>query len=98
MPASTLHAQEPINLAGIGASERRCERVSLETTHHRIAGTICLGPGYRSRLSDLLNAPERRFLALVDVVVEPLEGGQEVHHEFMAVARDHVICVVPTDG
>jgi hypothetical protein len=95
MSASTLQAQEPINLSGIGESDRRSERVSLETTRHRIAGTLNLAPGYRSRLSDLLNAPERRFLALIDVVVEPLEGGSEVHHPFMAVARDHVICAVP---
>ena len=51
--------------------DQRHERVLLETTSHRIAGTLTLArDGYRSRVSDLLNAPERDFISLTNCVVE----------------------------
>jgi hypothetical protein len=77
--------------------QHRYERISIETPRQRITGTATLAAdGYRSRLSDLLNAPERDFIALVDVIVEPLAGdGENVAvHDFIAVHRQHVVFVV----
>jgi hypothetical protein len=57
--------------------QQRRERVELETTRHRVVGSLTLAAnGFRSRVSDLLNASEREFLALTDVVLEPLDGGR----------------------
>ena len=51
--------------------QTRQERVYLETGRHRIAGTLTLArDGYRSRVSDVLNASERDFISLTDVTVE----------------------------
>jgi hypothetical protein len=77
-----------------GAEERR-ERIRLETPRHRIEGTILLAAdGYRSRVSDVLNASERDFLTLTDATLQPLDGGPVERHEFLAVARAHVVYVV----
>ncbi len=74
--------------------ERR-ERIRLETPRHRIEGLIVLAAdGYRSRVSDVLNASERDFLTLTDATLEPLDGGAVERHEFVAVARAHVVYVV----
>lgn len=77
--------------------QHRYERISIDTPRHRIVGTATLASdGYRSRLSDLLNAPERDFIALKDATVTALDGDQEVaHHAFIAVHRQHVVFAVP---
>ncbi len=55
--------------------EQRDERVVVETDRHRITGFLRLpADGYRSRLTDYLNAAERLFLALTDVEVTILDG------------------------
>lgn len=75
--------------------ELRRERIRLETTRHRIEGDLTLArDGYRSRVSDVLNAAERDFLTLTDVEIEPLDGGSIEHHPFLAVARRHIVFVV----
>ena len=73
--------------------QHRFERISIQTPRHRIVGVATLASdGYRSRLSDLLNAPEREFIALTDATVELLDGDSEVvHHDFIAVHRQHVV-------
>jgi hypothetical protein len=72
--------------------EKREERIRLETERYRITGTMTFpAGGYRSRLSDSLNAPEREFISLTDVTVEPLGGGQAERHEFVVVGRRHVV-------
>ena len=77
-----------------GENERR-ERIRLETPRHRIEGLIVLATdGYRSRVSDVLNASEREFLTLTDATLQPLDGGTVERHEFLAVARAHVVYVV----
>lgn len=87
-------------LAGSGAEEypvqHRYERISIDTTRHRIVGVATLASdGYRSRLSDLLNAPERSFIALIDATVELLDDDAGVmHHAFIAVHRQHVVFAV----
>ncbi len=75
--------------------EHRQERIRLETSRHRIEGTLTLArDGYRSRASDVLNASERDFLTLTDVSVEPLDGGPAEDHAFLAVARRHIVFAV----
>jgi hypothetical protein len=79
----------------IHGAEDRCERIRLETPRHRIEGTILLAAdGYRSRVSDVLNASERDFLTLTDATLQPLDGGAVERHDFLAVARAHIVYVV----
>ncbi len=75
--------------------EHRQERIRLETSRHRIEGYITLArDGYRSRVSDVLNASERDFLTLTEATVAPLEGGPVELHAFLAVARWHIVFAV----
>jgi hypothetical protein len=76
--------------------QHRYERISIDTPRHRIVGVATLASdGYRSRLSDLLNAPEREFIALTDATVELLDADSEVmQHDFIAVHRQHVVFAV----
>lgn len=76
--------------------QHRYERISIDTPRHRIVGVATLAAdGYRSRLSDLLNAPEREFIALTDATVELLGSDHEaIHHDFIAVHRHHVVFAV----
>jgi hypothetical protein len=76
--------------------QHRHERISLQTPRHRIVGVATLASdGYLSRLSDLLNAPEREFIALSDATVHELDGGgTPAHHDFIAVHRAHVVFAV----
>jgi hypothetical protein len=80
--------------------EYRQERVRIETDRHRITGALTLArDGYRSRISDLINASERDFLALTDVTVEEHGGnGGPEHHDFLTVSRRHIVFAVPVDG
>jgi hypothetical protein len=81
-----------------GTEERR-ERIRVETTRHRIDGLLMLArDGYRSRVSDMLNASERDFLTLTDVTLQPLDGGPSERHAFMAIARAHIVYVVASDA
>jgi hypothetical protein len=75
--------------------EHRQERIRLETARHRIEGLLTLArDGYRSRVSDVLNASERDFLTLTDATVEPLDGGAPEDHPFLAIARCHIVFAV----
>lgn len=76
--------------------QHRQERITFETTRHRITGTATLArDGYRSRISDLLNASEREFISLTDAVVEPLDrDGEITEHAYIAVHRRHVVFAV----
>jgi hypothetical protein len=74
----------------------RNERISIDTPRHRIIGNVTLAAdGYRSRLSDLLNAPERDFIALSAAIVQELDGDCAIQrHDFIAVHRQHVVFAV----
>jgi hypothetical protein len=74
----------------------RHERISIDTPRHRIIGNVTLAAdGYRSRLSDLLNAPERDFIALSAAIVQELNGdGAIQRHDVIAVHRQHVVFAV----
>jgi hypothetical protein len=77
--------------------QTRQERVYFETPRHRIAGTLTLArDGYRSRVSDVLNATERDFISLTDVTVELVgHEGPGTHHDFLAVSRQHIVIAIP---
>jgi hypothetical protein len=75
--------------------DHRQERIRIETERHRIEGSLTLArDGYRSRVSDVLNASERDFLTLTDVTVEPLAGGPVELHPFLTLARRHIVFAV----
>jgi hypothetical protein len=80
---------------GEPAMEHRKERIRIETERHRIEGILTLArDGYRSRVSDVLNASERDFLTLTDVTVAPLEGGPIELHSYLTLARRHIVFAV----
>jgi len=78
--------------------DHRRERIRIETERHRIEGVLTLArDGYRSRVSDVLNASERDFITLTDVTVAPLEGGPTELHEYLSLARRHIVFAVATE-
>jgi hypothetical protein len=80
---------------GEPGTEYRKERIRIETERHRIEGVLTLArDGYRSRVSDVLNASERDFLTLTDVTVAPLEGGPIELHAYLTLARRHIVFAV----
>ncbi len=75
--------------------EHRQERIRVETERHRIEGVLTLArDGYRSRVSDVLNASERDFITLTDVTVAPFEGGPIELHPYLTLARRHIVFAV----
>jgi hypothetical protein len=80
--------------------DHREERVFIETNRHRITGTVRLPrDGYRSRMTDYLNALDRGFLALTDVEVTPLDGsGQPTREPFLAIGISHIVLAGQVDG
>jgi hypothetical protein len=76
--------------------DQRQERLLIETDRHRIRGQVTLArDGFRSRISDMLNAAERDFIALTDVTIEPLDGGPKLTCEFLALARTKIVFAMP---
>jgi hypothetical protein len=77
---------------------QRRDRVRIETERLRIEGILTLAQdGYRSRVSDVLNAAERDFITLTDVTVSPLEGGPVELHAFLSLARRHIVFAVAAE-
>ncbi|HEV3282999.1 MAG TPA: hypothetical protein VG010_02245 [Solirubrobacteraceae bacterium] len=75
--------------------EYRRERIRIETERLRIEGVLTLArDGYRSRVSDVLNASERDFLTLTEVTVAPLDGGPVELHPYLTLARRHIVFAV----
>lgn len=79
--------------------EQKTERIIVETDRHRIVGHVLLpADGYRSRLTDYLNASEREFLALTDVEVTTLEATPRIEkRDFIALSVRHVVLAMPAD-
>ena len=73
----------------------RRERVRIETARHEIEATLQLPhEGFRSRLTDFLNAQSNDFLPLTDAEVTWLDGTRPPElHAFLAVAARHVVMV-----
>ena len=74
----------------------RRERVRIETARHEIEGTLQLPhEGFRSRLTDFLNAQGDDFLPLTDATVTYLGSTREPeHHDYLALAARQVVLVV----
>jgi len=86
---------EPLAGADQPGMDHRRERIRIETERHRIEGVLTLArDGYRSRVSDVLNASERDFITLTDETVAPLEGGPLELHAYLTVARRHIVFAV----
>ena len=80
----------------MSAMEQRQERLLIETDRHRIRGVVTLArDGFRSRISDMLNASERDFIALTDVTIEQLDGGEALACDFLALARTKIVFAMP---
>jgi hypothetical protein len=97
--AEANHMAAPDNLTNMNS---RPQRVLLETGRYRIVGTLVLPrDGYRSRLSDFLNSSDRDFISLTGVSMQALDEhgrpGDPVEHDFVTVARQHVILATTTD-
>jgi hypothetical protein len=76
--------------------DQRQERLQLETDRYRISGAVTLArDGYRSRLSDMLNATERDFIPLTDVIVEELDGDEAFECDFLVLARSKIVFALP---
>jgi hypothetical protein len=80
--------------------EHRDERIIVETARYRITGTLRLPrDGYRSRLTDYLNASERSFLPLTDVEISSLEGpGGAERRAFVALSLGQIVLAMPADA
>jgi hypothetical protein len=80
--------------------DHRDARIIVETDRHRITGLLRLpADGYRSRLTDYLNASERTFVALTDVEVSALEGEARIEHRpFLALSLRHIVLAMPAEG
>jgi len=74
----------------------RHERVRIETARHEIEGTLQLPhEGFRSRLTDFLNAQGDDFIPLTDATVTWLDAAREPErHEYLALATRHVVLVL----
>jgi hypothetical protein len=91
-PAESWKEEQP-------SMDHRRERIRVETERHRIEGELTLTrDGYRSRVSDVLNASERDFITLTDVTVAPLEGGPVELHQYLTLARRHIVFAVAASG
>lgn len=80
-------------------SEQRRARIRLETPRYRMEGFLTLPrDGYRSRVSDYLNAAQRGpFLSLSDVTVQSLEDHSSEQYPFLAVSRGQIVFLVELD-
>jgi hypothetical protein len=86
--------KDPPRSSAPGVDQRQ-ERIRIETERHRIEGVLILArDGYRSRVSDVLNAAERDFITLTEVTVAPLEGGPIELHPYLSLARRHIVFAV----
>ena len=77
--------------------QHRHERVVIETARHHIEGTLTLArDGYRSRVSDVLNAGEKDFVSLSDVTLWPHDDPTAAErHPFAVVARQQIVLATP---
>jgi hypothetical protein len=71
----------------------RDARIRIETSQHSITGTLQLPrEGFRSRVSDYLNAVNGSFVALTDVEIGRREGGGvQERLPFLAVSVHHIV-------
>jgi hypothetical protein len=79
--------------------EHREQRIVVETGRYRITGTLQLPrDGYRSRLTDYLNAAEVAFIPLTDVAIESLDGSSNgVKRQYVAVSVAQIVLATPAE-
>jgi hypothetical protein len=79
--------------------DRKRERVVLETGRYRVEGEVLLPPaGYKSRLSDHLNEPERDFLIVLDAVLTPFDNPDGAYRSgVVMLQRARIDVVLPAD-
>jgi Family of unknown function (DUF6812) len=96
-PSKHRTAAAPRAIVG-RAMEHRDEQIIVETDRYRITGVLRLPrDGYRSRLTDYLNASERSFLPLTDVELVPLDDdGHSERRPFMALSLRHIVLAMPS--
>ena len=75
-------------------------RVRLETDRHVIEGTLQLpSEGYRSRMTDFLNAHDSDFLPVTDAELTWLDGRSRAEqHEYVAVSVRHIVIGVELES
>ncbi len=80
--------------------EHRDERIVVETARYRVTGVLRLPrDGYRSRLTDYLNASERMFVPLTEVEILPLDGrGSRERRAFVALSLSQIVMAMPADA
>ncbi len=95
-----MNADQPLGESDPPGIDHRTERITIETERHRIEGVLTLArDGYRSRVSDVLNASERDFITLTDVTVAPLGGGPVELYPYLSLARRHIVfAIAATDA
>ena len=78
----------------------RRQRVRIETDRHAIEGTLQLPhEGYRSRMTDFLNAHEQDFVPVTDADVEWLDGRRGSEHlNYVAVSTRHIVLVTELES
>ena len=77
----------------------RRERLRVETLRHVIEGVLQLPTeGYRSRVTDYVNAHDSDFIALTEAVVRDNDTGEERSHEYVAVNMRHALLVVEIEN
>jgi hypothetical protein len=71
-------------------------RVRLETERHVIEGTLQLPmEGYRSRMTDFLNAHDSDFLPVTSATLIERDGSREPEeHDYLAVSVRHIVLCV----
>jgi hypothetical protein len=78
----------------------RRQRVRIETDRHAIEGTLQLpNEGYRSRMTDFLNAHEQDFVPVTDAEIEWLDGSRGTERlEYVAIATRHIVLVTELES
>ena len=78
----------------------RRQRVRIETHRHAIEGTLQLpNEGYRSRMTDFLNAHEQDFVPVTDAEVAWLDGSRGTERlAYVAVSTRHIVLVTELES
>jgi hypothetical protein len=78
----------------------RRQRVRIETDRHAIEGTLQLpNEGYRSRMTDFLNAHDHDFVAVTDAAVEWLDASRGIERlAYVAVSTRHIVLVTELES
>jgi hypothetical protein len=78
----------------------RRQRVRIETDRHAIEGTLQLpNEGYRSRMTDFLNAHEQDFVPVTDADVEWFDGSRGSKHlRYVAVSTRHIVLLTELES